>query len=389
MDSRKIVILGSTGSIGRATLDVIIAHPGRFDIVALAANSNIELLKEQYYKHHPKYIAVVDEKKASILAQQLANEPVEILTGEDDVVKLAGLSEVNMVVNAVVGAAGLQASYEAVKQGKFLALANKESLVTGGPLFASLSSRNEGKILPIDSEHSAIWQALVCGHPDEIKNIILTSSGGPFRNYPREKFDEITPEMALKHPTWKMGPKITIDSATLANKGLEVIEAVVLFSVPANKIKVVVHPQSVVHSMVEFIDSSIIAQMSRPDMRLPITYALFWPERVVSDFGHLDFSEYNRLDFEEPDYARFPLLKLAFRVAETGGTAPAVYNAANEVAVMAFLKGIVKFTGIVDIIDHTLDNLKVVSKPSLEDILQADRLARKTAGEKIEELTCC
>ena len=388
MESRKIVILGSTGSIGRATLEVIIAHPGSFDIVALAANSNIELLEEQYHKHHPKYIAVVDEEKAASLAKQLKDEPVEILAGKDELVKLAGLGEVNLVVNAVVGAAGLQASFEAVKQGKFLALANKESLVTGGPLFAPLSKRNDGKILPIDSEHSAIWQALACGHPDEIKNIILTASGGPFRNYPRDKFDEITPEMALKHPTWKMGAKITIDSATLANKGLEVIEAVALFSVPADKIKVVVHPQSVIHSMVEYIDSSIIAQMSRPDMRLPITFALFWPERVVSDFGRLDFTEYGHLDFEEPDYLRFPLLKLAFKVAETGGTAPAVFNAANEVAVGAFLKRLIKFTGIVDIIDDALDNLKVVSKPSLEDILKADDLARKTAQKKIEELAC-
>jgi 1-deoxy-D-xylulose-5-phosphate reductoisomerase len=298
---------------------------------------------------------------------------------------LAELPDVDIVVNAVVGASGLRTSLAAVKAGKFLALANKESLVAGGPLFGGLMQRHGARILPIDSEHSAIWQALMAGKANEIRRVLLTASGGPFRTFPTEGFESITPEMALSHPTWNMGRKITIDSATLANKGLEVIEAVSLFQIPAAKVEVVVHPQSIVHSMVEFCDSSVIAQMSRPDMRLPITYALFWPERVESAFGRLEFSQGLKLEFEAPDLDRFPALRLAYEVARVGGTAPAVYNAANEVAVEGFLNRRIKFTEITDTISATVDNISIVSDPNLEDILDADREARVFASRRQEK----
>jgi 1-deoxy-D-xylulose-5-phosphate reductoisomerase len=389
VEARKVVILGSTGSIGRSTIDVIIDHPGAFDVVALAGYSNVELLAEQCRRLQPKYAAIVDSSKANELEQRLSDQSIEILSGEDDLEKLASLKEADMVVNAVVGAAGLKASLAAVKAGKNLALANKESLVAGGPLFPELIKKSGARILPIDSEHSAVWQALACGNPDEVKRIILTASGGPFRDYPLDKFDTITPEMALNHPTWKMGPKITIDSATMVNKGLEIIEAVALFSFPADKVDVVIHPQSIVHSLVEFVDSSIIAQLSRPDMRLPISYALFWPERVDSAFGRLDFARMRQLNFEEPDFERFPALKLAYQAAESGGTAPAVYNAANEVAVDAFLKGALGFLWITDLIRAALNEVELVAEPTLDDILAADQRARELTTERIGKVTTC
>jgi len=251
-----------------------------------------------------------------------------------------------------------------------------------------LIEKTKAKILPIDSEHSAIWQVLACGVEKEIRNIIITASGGPFREYPKEKFESITVEQALNHPTWKMGSKITIDSATLVNKGLEVIEAVVLFNMPVNKVKVIIHPQSIIHSMVEYVDSSIIAQMSQPDMKLPITYALFWPNRIESSFGTLDFSKLKELTFEEPDFEKFHALKIAYDVARQGQTAPAIFNAANEIAVSGFLNRAIKFTQITDIIEDTLNNLNIVSQPDLDDILEADKKAREFAGKKIKESTC-
>lgn len=383
MTPKKIVLLGSTGSIGRSCLKVIGDNPGRFEVKALAVHSNTALLAEQYRAIRPDYVCIADKTHLGSLQQLLKNEPVEILAGEEDLVKLAALNDTDMVVNAVVGAAGMRASLEAVKSGKALALANKESLVCAGPLFPPLMEKSGAKILPIDSEHSAIWQALACGKPEELKRIIITASGGPFRELPKEKFVDITLEQALSHPTWKMGPKITIDSATLVNKGLEVIEAVVLFSVPSEKVKVVIHPQSIIHSMVEYIDSSVIAQLSRPDMKLPIAYALFWPERVESAYGAIDFSQLGPLTFEEPDTAKFRALKIAYDMAATGGTAPAVFNAANEIAVDAFLKSRINFTRITDIIESTVEKLNVVPAPGLTDILEADRNARRTAEELI------
>ena len=384
MTPRKIALLGSTGSIGRSTLDVIDRHPGSFKVVALAAHANDSLLAEQYRRYRPTYLCLTDSARVEPLREALKGEPVEILAGSDDLLKLAGLSEVDMVVNAVVGAAGLKASIETLKHGKPLALANKESLVAGGPLFQPLIQKHKGRVLPIDSEHSAIWQALSCGKPEEIKRLIITASGGPFRELPIEEFRKVTPKQALSHPTWSMGAKITIDSATLANKGLEVIEAVNLFEMPIDMVDVVIHPQSIVHSMVEFVDSSIMAQLSSPDMRLPISYALFWPQRVESAFGQLDLSQHLSLTFEPPDLEKFRALKLAYDVARTGGTAPAVFNAANEVAVNAFLNERITFDRISEIIASAVENINVVSEPTLSDILNADTSARELAGKEIE-----
>ena len=376
---RDIVILGSTGSIGRSTLEVVAKHRERFNVRALAAHSNIELLAQQCCEFQPDVVCIVDKTRGAQLETNLKDLSIGVVAGEDELVNLASLTGADLIINAVVGAAGLRASLAAVECGKCLALANKESLVAGGPLFPPLIQKSGATILPIDSEHSAIWQALGSGKKEELRKIIITASGGPFRDYPLEKFDDITPEQALKHPTWQMGRKITIDSATLANKGLEVIEAVALFQVPVEKVEVVIHPQSIVHSMVEFVDSSIIAQLSSPDMRLPITYALFWPQRVESEFGRLEMSRLTGLTFEPPDLKRFKALKVAFDVAATGGTAPAVFNAANEVAVTAFLDGEIRFTQIARIIEEAVDKIKVVSTPTLDDILEADDLARKTA----------
>ena len=388
MATKRIAILGSTGSIGRSTLDVIAAHPGRFDVSALAAHSNVDLLIEQYRKFRPDYLCLVDKDRAAHLQTKLKDEPVKILAGEDELVSLTAAEKTDLVLNAVVGAAGLKASLETLKCGKDLALANKESLVVGGPLFAPLLKKTDARLLPVDSEHSAIWQALTSGEPKEVRNIILTASGGPFREWPVEKLKGVTVEQALAHPTWKMGPKITIDSATLANKGLEVIEAVYLFSTPAERIQVVIHPQSIIHSMVEYVDSSIVAQLSVPDMRLPITYALFWPERVESDFGRVDWNKVGPLTFERPDLDKFRALKLAYQAAEVGGTMPAVFNAANEIAVEAFLKETIRFTEITDIIEATLNEMENTVNPQLEDILGADQKARETGRAIMEKIAC-
>jgi 1-deoxy-D-xylulose-5-phosphate reductoisomerase len=388
MNSKRIAILGSTGSIGRAALDVIRRHPDRFSVVALAAHSNAELLSEQYRQFHPQYVCLVDSTSAGKLSGMLKQEPVEVVTGDDGLISLAAMDGIDLVLNSVVGAAGLRVSLETVKGGKDLALANKESLVAGGPLFPPLIEKTGARLLPVDSEHSAIWQALRSGKPKEVKTIILTASGGPFRDYPVEKLKEVTVEQALAHPTWKMGPKITIDSATMVNKGLEVMEAVVLFSVEPAKVKVVIHPQSVIHSMVEFIDSSVIAQLSTPDMRLPISYALFWPDRTESGFGRLDWTRLDTLTFEKPDFDRFPALGLAYEAARIGGTAPAVYNAANEVVVQAFLDGDIAFTGIADMIKDTMDKIEIVDRPGLDDILRADTRAREVCRQNMEKTVC-
>ncbi len=389
MAARKLALLGSTGSIGKSTLDVVTSHPGDFDIQSLAAYRNLDLLVEQCMRFRPRRVCIVDQSCQTELAKRLKDQPIEILSGNDGLLELAHDDDVDIVLNAVVGAAGLLASLEVVKNGKPLALANKESLVAGGPLFGPLVEKCGSRILPIDSEHSAIWQALSAGREHEVKSLILTGSGGPFRTLDLELFGNITPEMALNHPTWKMGPKITVDSATMANKGLEVIEAVVLFKMRTDQVRVLIHPQSIVHSMVEFVDSSIIAQLSEPDMRLPISYALFWPERKGSTFGQLDVSQLTRLDFEQPDLSRFPALKLAFEVADRGGTAPALYNAANEIAVEAFLNRDLKFVQIPELIRDVVDTVNVVSDPDLDDILEADRQARESARKMIGKLTPC
>jgi 1-deoxy-D-xylulose-5-phosphate reductoisomerase len=388
MPARNIVLLGSSGSIGRSTLDVVRRHRDRIAVHALAVHRNVELLAEQCREFRPRCACVADDSRRKALADALAGSGIEVLAGEGELIRLASLGDTDTVVNAVVGAAGLRASLAAVEAGKNLALANKESLVAGGPLFPPLLEKTGARVLPIDSEHSALWQAMACGRPEEIRRLIITASGGPFRTLPKEKFADITAARALDHPTWKMGPKITIDSATLANKGLEVIEAVALFRVPVERVQVVVHPQSIVHSMVEFVDSSVMAQLSQPDMRLPITYALFWPERVPSDFGRLDMTKLEQLTFEPPDPHRFPMLELAFAAARKGGTAPAVYNAANEIAAEGFRNGTVGFEQIAEIVDMALSRIETVDRPDLDEILKVDSRARGLAREAISEPTC-
>ncbi|MFQ5606815.1 MAG: 1-deoxy-D-xylulose-5-phosphate reductoisomerase [Candidatus Zixiibacteriota bacterium] len=377
---RKIVVLGSTGSIGRSTLEVLDDHPGSFEVIGLAARSDVERMLAQIVKYRPKFVCMADESAADFLRGEPAAQDIDVLTGNEGLTRLASITEVDMVVNALVGSAGLLASLTAVENGKYLALANKESLVAGGSLFEQAAERTGARILPIDSEHSAIWQCLASGRDSDIRRLILTASGGPFRTRRRSEFETVTREEALDHPTWKMGPKVTIDSATLMNKGLELIEAVWLFSIPPEMVSIVVHPQSVVHSMVEYVDSSVVAQMSAPDMKLPIAYALFWPERVSAEYGRLDLTEFSSLTFAKPDVEKFPAINLAYNAASLGGTAPAALNAANEVAVEAFLLGRTGFTGITDIIEKTLGEHKVVEKPSLLDILEADRWGRATAS---------
>lgn len=387
MSAKNVVILGSTGSIGLSTLDVIQKNPGSFDVLALTAFSDCRLLESQFHKFHPKYLGLVEFESCETLRQNLKGEKVEILSG-DEITDVLGLKETDIVVNAVVGAAGLQFSYETVQHKKILALANKESMIVAGPILNKAAAKSGCKIIPIDSEHSAVFQILESKKIEDVKNVILTASGGPFRELPIDKFDKITPEQALNHPTWKMGKKITIDSATLVNKGLEIIEAVNLFNMPVEKVKVVIHPQSIVHSMVEFIDSSILAQLSKPDMRMPITYALFWPNRTKSDFGEFDFAKSTTLHFEPPDMKKFPALNIAYDVAKKGGTAPAVFNAANEVAVAAFLDKAISFVDITRIIEQTISEIEVVKNPELKDVLQADGLARQTAERMTGQQAC-
>ena len=383
---QRLSILGSTGSIGTSALDVIVSHPGQFEIVALAAGRNIALLSEQIRRFRPRYVAVYSDREMAELKEIFPNSEFELSCGQEGLQHIAGLNENDIVLNALVGAAGLLASLETVRAGKKLALANKESMVVGGPLFEKELKSSEALILPVDSEHSAIWQCLNAGKPQEVRQILLTASGGPFRERDMATFKDITLEEALAHPTWNMGKKITIDSATMMNKGLELIEAVWLFSMPPDKIKIVIHPQSIVHSMVEFSDSSVIAQISNPDMKLPIAYALFWPDRCESEYGRIDLTEAGRLDFFEPDPEKFPALRLARQAAELGGTAPAVLNAANEVAVDRFLRGRLSFVGITELIEKILVKHDVNSNPSLDDILEYDKQTRLLAEELAEKI---
>ncbi|MFH2036976.1 MAG: 1-deoxy-D-xylulose-5-phosphate reductoisomerase [Candidatus Zixiibacteriota bacterium] len=377
---KRIVILGSSGSIGLSALDIVDQHPEELEVVGLSVHSNLDLLSKQIEKYHPGYVAITDENKFNEFRRD--DYPgTELLGFENGLSRLSSLESAETILNAVVGAAGLVASLETVSAGKRLALANKESMVIGGQLINEKAEETGAEIIPVDSEHSAIWQALFSGKRKEVKKIILTGSGGPFRELPLEEFKNITKEQALHHPTWNMGPKITIDSATMMNKGLEILEAVSLFEIPIDKIDVVIHPQSIIHSMVEFVDSSIIAQMSHPDMRLPIVYALFYPYRVDNDYGTLDLAGLSQLTFGEPDLEKFSLLKLAFQIARDGGTYPAVYNAANEIAVGAFLRDTIDFCMIPDIVINTVNRHESIANPTLEDILSADRWGRRTAEE--------
>ncbi len=375
--TRRIVLLGSTGSIGRNTLEVVAASQGRVEVVGLSARCNTQLLKSQAQQFRPQYVVVTDREAAA--AEDWSDLPphTELRVGQEGLAELVSQPEVDMVLVAIVGRAGLESTWAALEAGKTVALANKESLVIAGPLVTRLAVQHHVQILPVDSEHSAVFQALQAGKREEVRRIVLTASGGPFRTYPLEQLAQVTVEEALAHPTWNMGPKITIDSATLMNKALEIIEARWLFDLGANQIGVVIHPQSIVHSMVEYIDGSVIAQMSPPDMRLPIQYALFWPDRQPSVARQFNWSEAYCLEFYPPDPQRHAALELGLEVARTGGTAGAVLNGANEAAVAAFLAGEIGFTDIVPACRAVLEHHPFDPNPSLETLVRLDRWARE------------
>ncbi|NQV38356.1 MAG: 1-deoxy-D-xylulose-5-phosphate reductoisomerase [Candidatus Marinimicrobia bacterium] len=366
---KRISIFGSTGSIGVNALAVIDHLPDQFKIVILTANRQWETLVQQTIKYRPETICLVDETHADKVRDALSHLDIEIVFGRDGLLELASRKNTDLMLNALVGSAGMEPTFRAVTAGVDVALSNKESLVMAGSIITKAASENNAKIFPVDSEHSAIWQCLVGESMEDVRRIILTGSGGPFRNRELSTFDKIQPEEALKHPNWDMGNKITIDSATMMNKGLEVIEAHWLFDLHSDKIDIVVHPQSVIHSMVEFNDSSVKAQLGVPDMKVPIQYALTYPSHVEASWKRLDLIEMGTLTFEKPDFQRFPCIKLAFDVLATGGTAAAVLNVANDHAVDLFLKHKICFTDIPSIIETALDKHMYIANPSLEDLL--------------------
>ncbi len=383
---KRLAVLGSTGSIGQNVLDVARQFPEKFQIVGLAAGRNLRLLAEQVRDFHPALVSVQDKSLAADLASLLASpNHTKIVSGIAGAKEVAASSQADLVVSAMVGAVGLEPTLTAIHQGIAVALANKETLVTAGPLVMAAAREQQVPIIPIDSEHSAIFQAIQGNHPDDIRCLWITASGGPFLRKTRTELAKVTAEEALKHPNWSMGPKITIDSATLMNKGLEVIEASVLFNLPPQRIKVHIHPQSIIHSLVEYIDGSVIAQLGIPDMRVPISYALAYPERLPLTLPPLDLFQVGQLNFEPPDLERFPCLSLAFQALEAGGDMPAVLNAANEVAVSAFLQGTITFPDIARIISQVMAKHTVQSLSSLEQVLAVDREARQKASTIISQ----
>ncbi|MBI5057903.1 MAG: 1-deoxy-D-xylulose-5-phosphate reductoisomerase [Nitrospirae bacterium] len=381
---KRLSILGSTGSIGRNTIEVVNNHPDKFKVVGLAARNNIELLESQIRTFKPKVVAVYDESAAAVLKKK--DLRVEVLTGERGLIEVATLNDTDVVVSAIVGSDGLVPTHEAIKAGKDIALANKEVLVMAGGLIIAEAAKRGVKLIPVDSEHSAIFQCLNGRDMDEVHKIVLTASGGAFLRMDASELEAVTPAQALKHPTWAMGKKITIDSASLMNKGLEVIEACWLFDMPPEKVDVVLHPQSIIHSMVKFIDGSVIAHMSVPDMKGPISYALSYPHRFQGVLPALNLPEVKELTFEEPDLRRFPSLSLAYDAIRAGGTMPCVLNAANEVAVGMFLEGKISFTSIPRVISRTMSEHKVLSSDTIEVVLNASEGAKQRASEIAEEL---
>jgi 1-deoxy-D-xylulose-5-phosphate reductoisomerase len=376
--NKRIAILGSTGSIGKSALNVVKSLPG-FEAWAISGMSQTELLKQQAIEFSPRFVVAADDSSNQRLtaADFAGGDKTELLTGRQGLIQIASAPEVDIVLAAIVGFAGLESAMAAVRCGKQLALANKETLVVAGHLITSLAKESGSKILPVDSEHSAIFQAMQSGQEKEISKVILTASGGPFRSAPKESLSSVTVEQALDHPTWEMGQKISIDSATMMNKALEIIEAKWLFGLAADQIEVVIHPQSLVHSMVTFADQSTIAQISPPDMRLPIQYAFTWPDRVPGPAPAMDWSQACQLDFMPPDFDRFPALRLGFEVAEKGGSSGAVVNAANEAAVDAFLKSELSFTDIVTACREVLEHHNFEAHPSFEQLVAADSWARE------------
>ena len=382
---KQLCILGSTGSIGTQTLDVVRAYPERYGVYALCANRSIDLLVAQAKEFHPEVVCIADESLYEALCSQLSAIHFEgkVWTGADAIAEVVTMGSVDIVVAAMVGYAGLRPTIEAIKAGKTIALANKETLVVAGEIICDLALHHHAPILPVDSEHSAIFQSLVGEDRSEIEKILLTASGGPFRTFTREQMETVTAADALKHPNWEMGAKITIDSASMMNKGFEVIEAKWLFGVPVEKIEVLVHPQSIVHSAVQFTDGAIKAQLGAPDMRLPIQYALSFPERLASDFPRADLFALKNLTFEKPDLERFPNLGLAYEAMRRGGNTPCVLNAANEVANLAFRENRCGFLQMSDIISETMAKAAFIAKPTYEDYVATDLEARKIAEEMV------
>ncbi len=384
---KQIALLGSTGSIGRQTLAVVEALPGKFQLVALAGGENAGLLAEQVAQHKPQLVAVATAGRAGQILELLKQKGViplpEIVHGAEGMERVATHPDADIVVSAAVGVVGLAATYAAVQAGKTIALANKEVLVAAGELVTAAAKQHNVEILPVDSEHNAIHQCLRAGNRSEVRKLVLTASGGPFRQTPMYKLRYVTPEEALNHPNWKMGKRITVDSATLVNKGFEVIEAHWLFGMGHEQIEVVVHPQSIMHSLVEFVDGSIVAQMGPPDMRLPIQYALTYPDRLPSNGVVLDWARLRKLEFESPSARKFPCLALAWEALRTGGAQPCAFNAADEVAVAAFLDRQIGFTDIAPVIEGVLQRMPRVKPASIQDVLLADREARRLANEEV------
>ena len=381
---QTVAILGSTGSIGTQTLDVIDRHSELFEVYALTAHSNIDLLVEQAKRYLPEVVAIADERHYKTLREALDGLPVKVFAGADSICQIAAMSPIDTVVTAMVGYSGLLPTVKAIEAGKKIALANKETLVVAGELVTDLTLRNRVDIVPIDSEHSAIFQCLVGENENSVEKLILTASGGAFRDTPKDDLRLATAADALRHPTWKMGAKITIDSATMMNKGFEVIEARWLFDIPIDKIEVIIHPQSIVHSMVQFCDGSIKAQLGQPDMRHPIQYALTFPDRLDAQVERANLADIHQLTFERPDYEKFRNLGLAYDALRRGGNIPCILNAANEVAVDAFLKGKIGFFAMSDIIEQTISETAFISSPTLDDYIATDREARTRTSAKIK-----
>ncbi len=387
---KGIAVLGSTGTIGVNTLDVIRRHAEQYRVVALTANTQVDRLLEQCIEFQPEFAVIVDENAASILEQKIKQQGLDtkVLQGAKSLETVVALDAVNSVMAAIVGAAGLDSSLAAARAGKRILLANKESLVMSGKLFMDEVQKHNAELLPIDSEHNAIFQCMPSNYAkglDDIgvKQILLTGSGGPFRELPLEQFAQVTPEQAIAHPNWEMGKKISVDSATMMNKGLELIEACWLFNTSSDRVKIVLHPQSIIHSMVEYVDGSILAQMGQPDMRTPIAHALAWPERIASGVNSLDLINMGHLEFTEPDMRRYPCLLLAKEAMLQGGTATAILNAANEVAVQAFLDRELNFTDIAKTVEYTLEQITVEPALSIEIVTKTDERARQVAQEFI------
>ena len=382
---KKITILGSTGSIGTQALEVIEQHPDHFEAYALTAGHNADLLIQQARKFQPEFVVIADESEYEHVREALADLPLKVYAGAEALCAVASLDCIDIVLTAMVGFAGLKPTIAAIKAHKTIALANKETLVVAGALITPLCLEHKAPIIPVDSEHSAIFQCLMGARENEVEKLIITASGGPFRTFTAEQMQAATPQQALNHPNWHMGAKITIDSATMMNKGFEVTEARWLFDVTPDRIQVVVHPQSVIHSMVQFVDGAVMAQLGTPDMRLPIQLAFSYPQRLKSDNGRLSFEEYNTLTFETPDENRFPCLRLAYEALKRGGTASCLINAANEVANQAFRNGQIPFCAIPEIIEHTLNSCSFVASPSLDDYFNSDNEARSMASELLKK----